>query len=169
MIKQFASLHEMVAAFPDEQSCIDHLRSIRWKDGAFCPHCGSVKVYHFSDKRTHKCGDCRARFSIKVGTIFEDTKIGLHKWFMAIYLITAHKKGIASTQLAKDIAVTQKTAWFMLHRLRHAAETKSFAAPLKGMVEADETYIGGKEKNKHATRRCPAARAAPTRRRCSGC
>ena len=157
MIKQFASLHEMVAAFPDEQSCIDHLRSIRWKDGAFCPHCGSVKIYHFSDKRTHKCGDCRARFSIKVGTIFEDTKIGLHKWFMAIYLITAHKKGIASTQLAKDIAVTQKTAWFMLHRLRHAAETKSFAAPLKGMVEADETYIGGKEKNKHANKKVPGS------------
>ena len=72
MIKQFASLHEMVAAFPDEQSCINHLRSIRWRDGAFCPHCGSLRVYHFSDNRTHKCGDCRQRFSIKVGTIFED-------------------------------------------------------------------------------------------------
>jgi transposase-like protein len=157
MIKQFASLHEMVAAFPDEQSCIDHLRSIRWRDGAFCPHCGSLKVYHFSDNRTHKCGDCRARFSIKVGTIFEDTKIGLHKWFMAIYLITSHKKGIASTQLARDIAVTQKTAWFMLHRLRHAAETKSFNAPLKGQVEADETFVGGKEKNKHAHKKTPGS------------
>jgi transposase-like protein len=157
MLKQFASLHEMVAAFPDEQSCIDHLRSIRWRDGAFCPHCGSVKVYHFSDNRTHKCGDCRARFSIKVGTIFEDSKIGLHKWFMAIWLITSHKKGIASTQLARDIGVTQKTAWFMLHRLRHAAETKSFNAPLKGQVEADETFIGGKEKNKHANKKTPGS------------
>jgi transposase-like protein len=157
MIKQFASLHEMVAAFPDEQSCIDHLRSIRWCNGAFCPHCGSLRVYHYSDKRTHKCADCRARFSIKVGTIFEDSKIGLHKWFMAIWLITSHKKGIASTQLARDIGVTQKTAWFMLHRLRHAAETKSFNAPLKGQVEADETYVGGKEKNKHADKKKPGS------------
>lgn len=157
MIQQFNSLFEMVAAFPDEQSCVDHLRSIRWKNGAFCPHCGSTKVYHFSDLRTHKCGDCRQRFSIKVGTIFEDSKIGLHKWFMAIYLITSHKKGIASAQLARDIEVTQKTAWFMLHRLRHAAETKSFNEPLKGEVEADETYVGGKEKNKHADKRVPGS------------
>ena len=76
---------------------------------------------------------------------------------MAIYLITSHKKGIASTQLARDIAVTQKTAWFMLHRLRHAAETKSFNAPLKGQVEADETFIGGKEKNKHAGKKKPGS------------
>jgi transposase-like protein len=157
MIQQFKSLHEMVAAFPDEQSCIDHLRSIRWADGAFCPLCGSTKVYHFSDNRTHKCGDCLKRFSIKVGTIFEASKIGLHKWFMAIYLITSHKKGIASTQLALDIDVTQKTAWFMLHRLRHAAKTKSFNAPLKGEVEADETFMGGKEKNKHQHKKTPGS------------
>jgi transposase-like protein len=157
MIQQFKNLIEMVKAFPDDQSCIDHLRSIRWANGAFCPHCGSTKVYNFSDNRTHKCGDCRQRFSIKVGTIFEDSKIGLHKWFMAIYLITSHKKGIASTQLARDIGVTQKTAWFMLHRLRHASQTKSFNAPLKGEVEADETYIGGKEKNKHADKRVPGS------------
>lgn len=153
MIKQFQNLMQMIEAFPDEQAAIDHLTAIRWKDGAYCPHCGSTKVYHFSDNKNHKCGDCRKRFSIKVGTIFEDSKLPLRKWFMAIWLITAHKKGIASTQLATDIGVTQKSAWFMLHRLRHAAQTPSFNQPLKDEVEVDETFIGGKEKNKHASQR----------------
>lgn len=151
--QQFNSLIQMMKALPDEQAAIDHFRAIRWKHGAFCPHCGSVKVYHFSDNRTHKCGDCRKRFSIKVGTIFEDSKIGLREWMLAVWLITSHKKGIASTQLAKDIGVTQKTAWFMLHRLRYAAQTRSFNRPLDGEIETDETFIGGKEKNKHASKR----------------
>lgn len=151
--QQFETLMQMMAAFPDEQSAVDHFTAIRWKAGAYCPTCGSTKIYHFADRRTHKCGDCRKRFSIKVGTIFEDSKIELRKWMMAIWLITSHKKGIASTQLAKDIGVTQKTAWFMLHRLRYAAQTKSFNRPLKGEVEVDETFIGGKEKNKHAHQR----------------
>jgi transposase-like protein len=150
MIKQFNSLYDLFEVFPDEQSCIDHLRSIRWADGAFCPHCGSTKVYDFSDKRTHKCGDCRQRFSIKVGTIFEDTKLPLRKWFAAIWLITSNKKGIASTQLAKDLKITQKSAWFVLHRLRHAARTDSFNAPMSGEVMVDETFLGGKDKNRHA-------------------
>ncbi len=153
MKKQFETLFEMMQAFPDEQSAIDHFTAIHWRDGAFCPQCGSTKVYHFSDKKTHKCGDCRKRFSIKVGTIFEDSKIELRKWLLAIWLITSHKKGIASTQLAKDIGVTQKTAWFMTHRLRHAIATKSFNRPLTGEIESDETFIGGKEKNKHAWQR----------------
>lgn len=153
MIKEFASLYDMMEAFPDEQSCIDHLRSIRWKDGEFCPYCGHDTVYRFSDHRTYKCRQCRQRFSIKVGTIFEDTKIPLRKWFMAIWLITSHKKGIASTTLAKDLKITQKSAWFVLHRLRHAAQTRSFNRPLAGVIEADETYVGGKAKNKHARNR----------------
>ncbi len=152
MIKQFASLVEMVRAFPDEQSCIDHLRAIVWQNGAFCPYCGSDCVYDFSNGRTHKCADCKQKFSIKVGTIFEDSKVPLQKWFMAIYLLTSHKKGIASTQLAKDIGVTQKSAWYMLHRLRHAATTPSFNKPLSGKVEVDETFVGGKAYNKHGRR-----------------
>lgn len=153
MIAQFDSLMELMEAFPDEQACIDHLRAIRWFNGASCPHCGGVKIYHFSDQRTHKCGDCRQRFSIKVGTIFEDTKLPLRKWFIAMWMITSHKKGIASTQLAKDLKITQKSAWFVLHRLRHAARTQSFNAPLEGEIEVDETFVGGKNKNRHANKK----------------
>ncbi len=157
MLAKFESLYDLFEAFPDEQSCLDHLRAIRWRDGEFCPHCGGTRVYHFSDARTHKCGDCRKRFSIKVGTIFHDTKLPLRKWFMAIWLITNHKKGIASTTLARDLKITQKSAWHVLHRLRHAARTQSFNAPMDGPVESDETYVGGKEKNKHADKRTPGS------------
>ena len=153
MTQVIESLYQFFEVFPDEQSVIEHLRAIRWCDGAFCPYCASKRVMHFSDKRTHKCSDCRQRFSIKVGTIFEDTKLPLRKWFAAIWLITSHKKGIASTQLAKDLKITQKSAWFVLHRLRYAARTKSFNRPLDGIVEIDETIIGGRESNKHKSKR----------------
>ncbi len=136
--QQFETLIQMMSAFADEQSAVDHFTAIRWKHGAFCPTCGGTKIYHFSDCRTHKCGDCRKRFSIKVGTIFEDSKIGLRHWMMAIWLITSYKKDIASTLLAKNIGVTQKTAWFMLNRLRYAAQTKSFNRPLTGEIESDD-------------------------------
>lgn len=140
MTWQFDSLMQMLEVFSDEQVCLDHLLSIRWKNGAFCPHCGSTRIYNFSDNKTHKCSDCRQRFSIKIGTIVEGSKIPLRKWFIAIWLITSHKKGITSTQLAKDLQITQKSAWFMLQRLRHTAQTSSFNAPLDGEAEIDQTY-----------------------------
>lgn len=150
----FDSLFDLMKAFPDEQACVDHLKAIRWAKGPTCPHCGGDRIYTFTDNQTFKCADCRDRFSIKVGTIFEGSKLPLRKWFMAIWLITNHPKGIASTTLAKDIKVTQKSAWFVLHRLRHAARTKSFntTTKLRGKVEVDETYVGGKAINKHGRR-----------------
>lgn len=157
MIQNFDSLFDLFDAFPDEQTCLDHLRAIRWRDGEFCPYCGGTRIYHFSDRKNFKCGDCRARFSVKVGTIFGDTKLPLRKWFAAIWMITNHPKGIASTTLAKDLKITQKSAWFVLHRLRHAARTKSFNAPLKGTVEGDTHFVGGKEKNKHQSKRKPGS------------
>lgn len=157
MKTEFASLYQLFETIPDEAAAVAHFRAIRWKNGSFCPYCGSTKVYDLRGGNRHKCGDCKNTFSIKVGTVFEDTKIPLRKWLAAIWLITTHKKGIASTTLSRDIGVTQKTAWFMLHRLRHAARTRSFNRPLgrEGReVEIDETVIGGKHGNRsHSVRR----------------
>ncbi len=141
MIQKFDSVVDLMAAFPSEQAVINYFRAIRWREGAFCPHCNSKKIYHFSDNKTHKCGDCRKRFSIKVNTIFEDSKIPMAKWFIAIWMLTSHREGVRSTQLAQDISVTQKTAWFMLHRLRCAAQTKSFNKSLSAQFDADERYV----------------------------
>jgi transposase-like protein len=119
----------MFAAFPTEQSAIDHLTSIRWAEGKFCPLCDNrdgTKIGTLAGTNTHKCYVCRKRFSIKVGTIFQDTKLPLRTWYAAIWMITNHPKGIASTTLATDLGITQKTAWFVLHRLRAAARTNSF-------------------------------------------
>lgn len=160
---KFNNLFDLLKVFSDENKCYEYLSQSKWKDGAFCPYCGNQKLYAFSDGRNFKCSACRKRFSAKVGTIFEDSKIPLQKWFMAIYLITAHKKGISSHQLSRDIGVTQKTAWFMLHRLRHASQTKSFNEPLKNDVEVDETYVGGKEKNKHKDKKTPNTQGRNTK------
>lgn len=152
-MKKFSNLLELTQVFNTEDKALKHLKEIRWHGKPYCPHCGNKKVYEFKDGKLYKCASCRKKFTVIVGTIFEDSKIPLRKWFIAIYLITSHKKGISSLQLSKDIGVTQKTAWFILHRLRLATKTKSFNEPLKNTVEVDETYIGGKERYKHLSKR----------------
>ena len=110
MTANFGSLLDLMDAIPDEAAAVAHFRAIRWPGRAFCPYCGGRRVCDFSDKRTHKCMDCRQKLSIKVRTVSENSKVPFRKWLMAIWLITFFKEGIASTQIAKDIKVTQKTA-----------------------------------------------------------
>src|SRR5665213_725015 len=150
---KFTNLIECSSYFSDENKCLEHLKQQRWKDGIFCPHCGTTKVYAFTDNKRYKCSSCRKQFTAKVGTIFEGTKVPLQKWYAAIYLITSHKKGISSLQLHRDLGVTQKTAWYMLHRVRVSLGLEISPVKLTGTIEADETFIGGKEGNKHQHKR----------------
>jgi transposase-like protein len=151
MLKQFKTLADLYHTFSDNQVALDHFKAIRWANGEFCPYCGHDKVYTLRANR-YQCAQCRNTFSILVGTIFENTKLPLKVWFGAMWLITNHPKGIASTTLARDLGITQKSAWFVLHRLRHVARTKSFNSPLTGNVQVDETFVGGKGSNRPGRR-----------------
>ncbi len=147
METKFKSLYDFEKQFPDEKACRDYLEKLRWNGVPVCAQCGSIrKIYHIKDGKILTCADCRKQFTVRVGTIFEDSALPLKKWFLAIYMLNSHKKGISSCQLAKDIEVTQKTAWFMLHRIRYATKHKTFIKPLKGTIEVDETYVGGRER-----------------------
>ena len=152
MLPEFKSILDLIQTFQTEANCIAHLEAIRWNGTVVSPFDAESKVYVCSGNR-YKCKNTGKYFNVKVGTIFEDTKIPLIKWFTALYVFSSHKKGISSHQLAKDISVTQKTAWFILHRLRYAFDHPNYKATLENTVEIDETYMGGDDKNKHASKK----------------
>lgn len=146
------SLLEAVRYFSDPELAFNFVRELRWPDGQpVCPHCQGTDPYFLATRRIWKCRKCRKQFSLKVGTIFEDSPIGWEKWLPAMWLISNSKNSISSHELARALSVTQKTAWFMLHRIREAMEARTFER-LTGTVEADETYIGGLARNMHRSR-----------------
>jgi len=151
----FKNLQELITNLPDEKSCKKYLKQQRWQNGISCPYCGHDKCYIIENNERYKCAskDCYKRFTVLVGTIFEASKIPLKKWFIAVYLNTAYKKGISSCQLARDLSVTQKTAWFMLHRIREGVRAKK-PIRLKRTVQMDEAFFGGKAINMHKDKKC---------------
>ena len=155
MLTEYKSLYELLEAFPNEETCVRHLEKIRWPRGIICPQCGSSrKIYQLNRGYAYKCADCCKSFTIRKGTIFQESPIPLRKWFMASWLVTSHRKGIPSTELARELGVTQKTAWFVLGRLRAVmAQMNSYGGPMDGPAEADETYLGGKEHNRHGAKK----------------
>lgn len=146
------TLLEAVRYFSDLDVCHRYMISIRWPDGQItCPMCGCNRIGNIASRRMLQCKDkdCRKQFSTKVGTVFEDSPLGLDKWFVAVWCITNAKNGISSHELGRAIGVSQRAAWHMLHRIRAAMKAKTFKT-IEGTVESDETFIGGKAKNMHA-------------------
>lgn len=163
MLKDFSSLLDFQKEFATELKCTKHLIELRWNGKPTCVHCGSVdKIYKLKNPKLFECGVCNKQFSVRVGTIFEDSKLPLTKWFLAFYLEINHKKGISSVQLGKDLKVRQATAWFMQQRIRYALQHRTIEK-LKNNVEIDETHIGGKETNKHASKKLEYSQGGNTK------
>src|SRR4051812_26991096 len=146
------TLIEAIRYFSDLDICTDYVAKLRWPNGPVCPKCGGVEYSYLSTRRLWKCRDCKKQYSVKLGTIFEDSPLGLDKWLPAVWLAANSKNGISSHELAKALGTTQKSAWFMLHRIRLAMQTGSFDK-LGGEVEVDETFIGGRAGNMHPAER----------------
>jgi transposase-like protein len=146
------SLLEAIQYFSDVDVATEFVASLRWPNGPVCPRCGGVEHSYLHTRRVWKCKSCKRQFSVKVGTVFEDSPLGLDKWLPAVWLIANSKNGISSHELGRALGVTQKSAWFMLHRIRLAMQSGSFLK-FSGEVEVDETYIGGKARNMHKAER----------------
>lgn len=147
------TLQEAIVYFADADVAHAFAVSLRWPDGVFCPFCNATEHSYVSTRKLWKCKACKKQFSVRVGTIFEDSPISFSKWFIAIWMLANCKNGVSSYELHRAIGVTQKTAWFMLHRVRAAIKAKSFDKKLAGIVEADECFIGGLFKNMHESRK----------------
>jgi transposase-like protein len=147
------NLVELVERFADDERCRAYLEGLRWRDGVTCPRCKSDKVYRILKRDQFSCEGCSYQFSVTAGTIFHDSHLPLWKWMLAVYLMVESKKGISANQLKRTLKVSYKTAWYLCHRIRKAM-TEARPAPLRGTIELDETWIGGKKhwKGRHYLR-----------------
>jgi transposase-like protein len=140
------NLVQLVEKFADENKCRRYLEALRWPDGVTCPRCQCKTVYRVFDRDQFDCASCRYQFSVTVGTIFKDTHLQLWKWFLAVYLMIESKKAMSANQLKRTLAISYKTAWYLCHRIRKAIQ-EATPEMLKGTVEVDESYIGGKRRH----------------------
>ncbi|MGA2557647.1 MAG: IS1595 family transposase [Verrucomicrobiota bacterium] len=150
-ILDFKTLMEFMDYFHDEKTCVDHFTAARFRSGDYCPHCHTPKIYKCAGGKRYHCASCKQDFTIRTKTVFGESKLPLRKWYMAVYMLSTMSKGISSVQLAKHLGVTQKTAWFMAHRIRKAHQQSK--GQMFGTIEADETFIGGLAKNMHKKKR----------------